>query len=505
VKVTVKGIEVSLDKRNFVAQGGQGSVYVKGSRAFKIYHKPKDMIPKQKMGHLSAIPHPSVIKPEDEVCAGKSRKRIGYTMKFVKDTYSLCQLFPRVFKERHGLTPETVLDLVLQLREALVSIHQCKVQVIDFNELNILVSNDFGTPFVIDADSFQTPGFPATVIMPSVRDWHTPVKDYGEGSDWFSFAVVTFQLFLGIHPYKGRHPKVKGLEERMKANLSVFDKDVGVPKACYSIDTIPAAYQDWYRAVLVDGKRYEPPVDANAVAVSVPIVMIKHSDKLDIREEGTIGVDMREANRWKKDNLQRELGIAISEDVQFLGTVYIRSRDKILEVTKLPNRKFGTKHVATVMEHASRLYPGVAIQNMLGSTYVSLFPRLGACYQVRLQELDGVKISDAKFEGGVLMVVGAQSGKYDRHIFRFDESYITYDHRTVKDITPSGINFTVTDNGICAVLTEEEKLEAFSARKDSTAVKVIEDPALSGDMELVNHQGGVGFIRNSKLYSMRMK
>jgi len=504
VKVYVKGTGVNLSKRDFVAQGGQGAVYVKGGRAFKIYHKPQDMIPQQKMGHLSAISHPSVIAPEEEVLSAK-KKRIGYTMQFVRDTYAMCQLFPRVFKERHGLRPSTVLDLVLQLREALLSIHQCKVHVIDFNELNILVANDFSAPFIIDVDSFQTPGYPATVIMPSVRDWHTPVKDYGEGSDWFSFAIVTFQLFIGIHPYKGRHPKVKGLEERMKANISVFDKDVRMPKACYTLDTIPAAYKDWYQKVLVDGQRHEPPEDANVVAVSVPIIVVKHSDKLDIQYVREIAMDHDDIRQLKLGYVRNNVGVTFSEAVFHLDTVYLRSKDKILEVIELPGKKVGTKLVATVMEHASRLYPGVAVQSMLGSIYVSVFPRSGACYQVRIQELDGVKISDAKFEGGVLMVVGAQNGKYDRHIFRFDESYATYDHRTAKDIVPSGINFTVTDNGVCVVLTEEEKLEAFSAKKGAKTVKVIEDPVLGGDMELLSHQGGVGFVRNGKLYSMKMK
>jgi serine/threonine protein kinase len=503
MKVVVNGIQVTLDKRNFVAQGGQGSIYVQSDRAFKIYHKPQDVIPSEKVQHLQAIKHPSVIKPEGEILSTKG-ERIGYAMRFVKDTYTLCQLFPRAFKERHNhLTPEVVLSLVLQLREALVSIHHCKVQVIDFNELNTLVAQNFQTPFIIDVDSFQTPGFPATVIMPSVRDWQTPISKYGEGSDWFSFAVVTFQLFIGIHPYKGGHPTVKSLEDRMKANISVFDKEVSLPRACYTLDTIPPAYRDWYKSVFVNKQRYQPPEDVNAIAVSVPIIRIHRSSKLDIKNEGSVPASLR--GRWKRDFLEENLRIDISEIASHLETMYLRSRDKILEVVELPGQKLGTKIITTVMEHASRLYPGVAIQNMLGATYVSVFPRLGTCYQAHIQELDGVKISDAKFENGVLMVVGALKGKYDRYIFRFDESYLHYDHRTVKDITPSGINFTVTDSGICVCLTEEEKLEAFSIKMASKSVKVIEDPTLGGDMELVKFQGGVGFIRGGMLYSMKLR
>ena len=26
-------------------------------------------------------------------------------------------------------------------------------------------------------------------------------------------------MFIGIHPYKGKHPSIKGLENRMRANI----------------------------------------------------------------------------------------------------------------------------------------------------------------------------------------------------------------------------------------------------------------------------------------------
>ena len=47
-------------------------------------------------------------------------------------------------------------------------------------------------------DSYQTAHYPATAIMPSVRDWKVPLHDFSELSDWFSFAIVSFQVFLGF-------------------------------------------------------------------------------------------------------------------------------------------------------------------------------------------------------------------------------------------------------------------------------------------------------------------
>ena len=56
--------------------------------------------------------------------------------------------------------------------------------------------------------------------MDSVRDRHA--AGWNEGTDWFSFALVSFQMFVGIHPYKGKHPALKTLDERMAQNVSVL-------------------------------------------------------------------------------------------------------------------------------------------------------------------------------------------------------------------------------------------------------------------------------------------
>jgi len=163
-----------------------------------------------------------------------------------------------------------------------------------------------------------------------------------------------------------------------------------------------------------------------------------------------------------------------------------------------------TKTAVNVVRHASKLYPGVVVQSLLGSVYVSLLTAPGVAHQVRIKELDEYRVLEAKYDGGVLMVVGTKGGKYDRLIFRF-ASDNTYDIRKVEDITPTGLNFVTLDSGVCVCLTEEEKLELFSAKRGSTAVKVVEDKALSGDMILGKKAGTLLFARGDKVYTMRMK
>jgi len=158
-----------------------------------------------------------------------------------------------------------------------------------------------------------------------------------------------------------------------------------------------------------------------------------------------------------------------------------------------------------VLENASHLYEGAVIQNMLGSVFVSLFPKSKTGYQIRIPELDRYKIVDAKFDSGVLMVVGAKDGRYDRHVFRFDEDFATYDLRTIPDITPTGLNFVTLASGVCVSITEEEKIEAFSAKKGSQGLKVVEDPAVGNNMRLLKVNGKVGFERGGKIYQMSLK
>ena len=65
--------------------------------------------------------------------------------------------------------------------------------------------------------------------MMSIRDPLTPKNGFNKLTDWYSYAIVTFQMYIGIHPFKGIHPdyKPKDLELRMKDGASVFDKKVG--------------------------------------------------------------------------------------------------------------------------------------------------------------------------------------------------------------------------------------------------------------------------------------
>src|SRR5690606_21195086 len=105
------------------------------------------------------------------------------------------------------------------------------------------------------------------------------------------------------------------------------------------------------------------------------------------------------------------------------GTIYIRNKDKILEISFLEHANgltVGARVAAHVLENACHLYQGVAIQNLLGEPQACLFPKPGICRQVKLPELKKHKVVEAKFDDGVLMVIASERGKYHRFVYRFD-------------------------------------------------------------------------------------
>ena len=82
---------------------------------------------------------------------------------------------------------------------------------------------------------------------------------------------------------------------------------------------------------------------------------------------------------------------------------------------------------------------------------------------MRLRELEGYRVIDARMEGRVLMAVGEKQGRYDYFVFRFDRDWSSYDARVLSDVTYTGLNFTVLDSGICVHMNPSEKLELFQA------------------------------------------
>jgi hypothetical protein len=557
----VQGVgEVQLGRTEFKAQGGEGSVYVKGQTAYKIYTDPSRCIAQAKIDELSLLVQPNIIRPLNLILDSKNNP-VGYTMRAVGKAHSLCQLFPKAFRQRNNITPEIALRLVRQLQTGVLHIHSRGILVVDLNEMNFLVSTDFAELYFIDVDSYQTPSFPATALMESVRDRHATT--HTDASDWFAFAVVSFQMFVGIHPFKGTYAPLQHLPDnaakldaRMRGNISVLHSGVTVPAACLPFSVIPQSYLDWYRTVFEQGQRLPPPQSVQAAiplaaarmaqtvaSRSFEITEIGEFDSEIIWHDGVITVTEQsvyfEGKKYSRPRFdaqfvitprQRHLIAAYDDGTKLIfadltagqqikttiageqimlshNQLYIKQHESIfaIDFVELPNNSWlGIKAVANVMINSTGLFDGVAIQNLLGANYASIPIAGGGCQQLRLAELDGAQIVNAKLYHRVLMVVVTAAGRYDKYVFRFAKDFGSYDLRRSLDVATTDIEFTVLDTGVVLHLTDDDRLEVFSSAKDSAKLSLLDDPVLKEDLKLF-HKGAQALLaKGRKLYKFRL-
>ena len=285
MNIYVNGKKIILGQKDYVTKGGEGSIYKKDNTAFKIYEDVRKMIPLAKIGELNVLDRPTIIKPENPIY-NEDKHLVGFTMEWLGDNIlPLCKLFTNGFRDANGVTNDIIIELVETIKNDIHFIHQHKCLIVDGNELNYMVSSDFITPYFIDVNSWQTPSFGATAIMPSIRDWTT--TKFNELTDWFSFAIVSFQLFVGIHPFKGTHKNYKknDFRKRITDHISVFNPMVSMPHSVRDFNLIPTSYKDWYVKIFENGNRVPPPDLPGAIMKSQVIVqLIQSTDNFEIRE-----------------------------------------------------------------------------------------------------------------------------------------------------------------------------------------------------------------------------
>jgi len=552
------GRKFNLTQNNFLTQGGEAKVYKVGKTAVKVYTNPKATIKSDKLIELQEISRPNIIIPTELVYKGKMP--VGYHMPFIANTYPLCQLFAKAFIQRNSITPEQLTILVRKMQETVAFIHAHKILIVDLNEVNVLVNKKFDIPYFIDTDSYQTPKFPATAIMNSISDKHT--KGFTPGTDWFAWAIITFQLLVGIHPYKGKHPKIKTVDERMQSNISVFNKQVRMPKVCNPLDSIPQALRAWYYDVFEGGDRTAPPeqysnlllttghtkfnydflstLDATKV-VSCDWEVLDYikinSNKYCIRASQGLYISTGKTKKYQKtktdyktivhDNIiiaatiqknklalynassKRRLKhdpICAEDILVYDNNLYIKYEESIYLINfigKYPHYIVSFTPATQVMANSSRIFPGVVIQDIGGAIHAAVFPKPGITHQYELDQLKHYKIINAKYERDILVVVGFKNKKYDRFIFRLEEGQISITRKN-KDVNYNGINFAVLDSGAFILINENEDMEVCHVDSISK-IKIMKDEYINGGMRLISMGDKLYFADKKEVYKLTMK
>lgn len=551
---------VRLLDSSLIASGGEGSAYKVGKDVYKIYHKPLDLTFLDKMRELSALVSlPNVAVPERPVF-DKEGRLVGYVMRQITDPLALPLLFTTSYLKRNGITIDSLTRLSSRMADTVAKIHDAKILVVDMNEFNLLVKN-VGTlePFFIDVDSYQTPSFPATAIMPSIQDFAT--KDFNELTDWYSFGVLAFQLFVGIHPYKGG---VTGFADddiaaRCKAHVSVLNPKTTYPRAAVRpFDSIPRGYLAWFQAMFEGGERLPPPADPGALSVRAPDATIvsaqlnilkewaSSSEILDLRriagrtilstrggvqmdgstmakgievgtghvfplmgDRGMIAVFIRDGYVWAKlDTNGGELRSDVPAEKLFfvddrLYSIYRGVVQEVGATTLGGNTQLITYTPMNVLKNASKVMTGVVYMDIFGR------PNFLIPYGFKLSTIfhsadtDGYKIIDAFYMNGTLIVVGSNNGRYDRFTFKFinGSGLALVDHDVERDVLLEEVNATVLSNGMLVeVVAGDLRLSARS----SVQKKIVKDVGLPAGASLRNDGAKVYYILGHEAFSITL-
>jgi hypothetical protein len=563
MEIYVNGNPVTLTQKDFVAKGGEGKVFKRGSTAYKVYDDLSKMIAPAKIKELADCDHGSILRPKDLIL-NKKKQNIGFTMDWLGDNLNpLCKLFTTPFRERNGIENDHVIQLVENIKTLISFVHSKKCLIVDGNELNYLVKNDFMTPYIIDVNSWQTPSYPATAIMPSIRDWTT--ESFSVLTDWFSFGIVTFQLFVGIHPFKGKHKSYRKNDfiNRIKDRVSVFNSNVSLPPSTRNFNIIPGAYKDWYYKIFENGDRLPPPVaPGTAEIVQVAIKLVQSTGNFEITMifeiDGKILYHNPEMNITKtKDKLyigktdykvsqgvevlftplesvpvlikieneklqmkplmaaytQRPLELTTTEMMIVDNTLYVKNKEKLIE---LDFRVMGgqtivpaVKTIWTIEPLSSEIFSNVIYQSVLGRSYLCI-PQpnksgKSSFHSIQIPEIDNFKVIDAKYQNKVCLLIVHDGNNYNRITIIFDDKFQKYSFRIQKGIDYQPLNFIVLDNGVCVTITEDNAVEMFMNRTDKTDVKRIEDPAIDNTMKLCKDGTAVKFFKDNKVYRLKMK
>jgi hypothetical protein len=250
---------IKVNPKNAIGKGGEADIYdLKNGKVLKLFktsdHPDYQLLPQEQLAakarlsihqqKLPAFPQnlpARVIKPET-LATDKQGTILGYAMPFLQNTVPLLKYSDRTYRNTNGTSQQFVTNLFRDLHETVLKIHQANVTIGDFNDLNLLVSQNQVN--LIDADSFQFGQFPCQVFTARFvdpilcdRNANQPIliSPHNLESDWYAFTVMLMQSLLYVDPYGGVYkPKSQSSQiphsARPLKRITIFHPDVRYPK-----------------------------------------------------------------------------------------------------------------------------------------------------------------------------------------------------------------------------------------------------------------------------------
>lgn len=561
-KITENNKTIILqEEQDFIYTGGEGEVFGKGDTVYKLYFDTSK-IPVDKIKELTVLERPNIIKSKNFVYENKVLS--GISMDWIKDEWSVyfTRLMTNEYRKQNNFGSDQAVKVIEFMKETIEYIHSKNILIVDMNEMSFKVdTRDWLTTYFFDVPSYQTPNHKASAIAPGIRDYHN--AEFSVLTDWYSFGVVSCYFLLGNHPFKVRHPKypdkqLPGIIERMKNNVSIFNKDAKYCSAVRDFSVIPQNYLDWYIKLFEQGLRLPPPGVAGLLKiVPVAVKVVTTTDKFEMELVASFADEIKgcyfingsqvvftdkkiyynrlDFDRWNDSQVlispdtKTMVFVAIENNlIQFKcadateirqvvlradkllvidNELYVISSDKIIHVAIM---EIGGRIITAIdkswniMPNATIVYDQVLISNILGQPYL-IMPDGKLCHQVNIKELKGYRVINARRDQNIVMIVGWKEGRYDRLVVKFNKNFSQYRVNLIEDVAID-LNFIVLDKGMGILINDDDVMEMFRSKfDDKDESSFIKDKDINGRMRLVSDGKTAMFFVENKLYRVKMK
>jgi serine/threonine protein kinase len=273
--LTENGTKITIDDQYEIKRGGEGKILTipeLPNQVAKIYlNSNYQHFGKAQKDALSVLDARFFVKPLELIVEEKKPHQIlGFTMEYLSaDFIPLAALFTKNFCIAQNIDEKFKFDLAIKLIQALQLAHNQQVIIGDLSGLNVMVNLQGEVKF-LDVDSYETPIHSHWgLLFDEIRDYLYQGK-VSQQSDFFALAVLIFNLFCYIHPFKGVHKHIKSMAERMINRLPVFAQDVDliVPKCYQPIQD--SFLQQQFQEIFLEGKRYLLQLNQKPIVITQP-------------------------------------------------------------------------------------------------------------------------------------------------------------------------------------------------------------------------------------------
>jgi hypothetical protein len=558
----------TLRPSDYLTSGGEAAIFRIGETIVKVYSDPAKMRRDgmaEKIVLLSKLSHEFIIAPMGVVT--EAGEPIGYYMPFT-DGEPLSRVFTNDFRTREGFDDAAAKVLVSKMYDTVQFAHKAGVVMVDANELNWVVrmkGANTPSPRVLDVDSWAVGKWHASVIMPSIRDWNASA--FTALSDWFSWAVVTFQVWTGIHPYKGTLAGFgrADLEARMRANKSVFTKGVTLNRAVRDFGVIPSPLRSWYEAAFENGERGIPPsplatgvLSAPAAKVlrvvtsgegtlvfekllsitNLPIVHVFPSGVAVAKDGGLYDLATKRAIAtlpsphveiipvsggylagWMDSSaprfayIDRATGKITDLTITINARAIVRAQDRMFLMNdrgllELVCTMFGKPVLSLgtnwgVLGNSTKTFSGVLEMDALGAKFLVLPFGDKACAQLRVPELDKRTALTGKAGPRYAVLITADNSG------KYERLEFSFDKEykgytfSTSEVDGPDLNIAILPKGVAAQIENDGELSIIVP--SSGTVKKVADKTIATDMSLANWDDKVLYIQNGAVWSLKMK